>query len=269
MDALTIIEQLFTVTSAVPTIEFFEEVTSTNEVLWGIFDEETLAGEEIETRVAIAQCQTEGRGQWGKSWTSSAGGLYLSMLVPIELDPKNAYSLTIGCVWGITKCLREKGIPVEIKWANDLLLNGKKLGGIKTETKVQEGNITAAVIGVGINYSNETPEVGINLKDFGDGNAQFSIEQFPIEHLAAAVIAGILEAIALLRENSIEVILPLYTKYLKNMGEMVIYEGHLGQIIGVNGQGELLMNMEAEGSRCTVKIPPGGLSLGYESERTP
>ena len=187
MDALTIIEQLFTVTSAVPTIEFFEEVTSTNEVLWGIFEEEYLDEEEVEQRVAIAQCQTEGRGQWGKSWTSSEGGLYLSMLVPVELDPQDAYSLTIASVWGIAKQLREKEIPVDIKWANDLVLQGKKLGGIKTETKVQEGKITAAVIGVGINYSNETPDIGINLQDFWDGDAQF-----PIEHLAGAVIARIL-----------------------------------------------------------------------------
>ena len=50
------------------------------------------------------------------------------------------------------------------------------------------------------------------------------------------------------------------------MGEMVVYEGHLGQIMGVNGKGELLVNMEAEGSRCTVKIPPGGLSLGYDDK---
>lgn len=240
----------------VPKIEVFKEVGSTNEILWERF----AAKSTIKIpQVAIAARQTAGRGQWGRSWASSEGGLYLSMLIPIELDPQNAYSFTIASVWGIAKQLRKKAIPVEIKWANDLVLQGKKLGGIKTETKVSQGKITAAVIGVGINYSNKTPDVGINLQNFWDNNLKFSMEQ-----LAALVITGILEAIALLQTQSIEAILPGYTEYLKNMGEMVVYEGHLGEIIGVNGQGELLLNMEAEGSRCTVKIPPGGLSLGYD-----
>ena len=307
MDALAIMEQLFTVSSVVPTIEFFAEVSSTNEVLWGVFEEDILAGEEIKPRVAIAQCQTVGRGQWGKSWTSSEGGLYLSMLVPIELDPQDAYGLTIASVWGITKYLREKAIPVEIKWANDLILDGKKLGGIKTETKIQAGKVTAAVIGVGINYSNEVPDIGINLEAFWNNEAtaetnkllnqdpslgkvpkaegvsigdatngeptpnpsqegnKFTNSQFPIEHLAAAVIAGISEAIAKLQKEGMASILPEYLKLLKNLGEMIVYEGHLGKIVGVNEKGELLVRMEAEGSRSTIKIPPGGVSLGYDS----
>jgi len=46
--------------------------------------------------------------------------------------------------------LREHGIPVGLKWPNDLMLCGRKLGGILTETKVQQGRITKAVVGVGM-----------------------------------------------------------------------------------------------------------------------
>ncbi|OKH19595.1 biotin--[acetyl-CoA-carboxylase] ligase [[Limnothrix rosea] IAM M-220] len=237
-----------------PVIEVFGEIGSTNGVLW-----ERFRAGAMMPRVAIAKRQTAGRGQWGKSWTSSEGGLYLSMLVPMELNPQDAYGLTIASVWGITKYLRKQGIPVEIKWANDLILNGKKLGGIKTETKIQAGKVTAAVIGVGINYSNEIPDVGINLQDFWDGDSQF-----PIEHLAATVIAGISEAIAQLTEKGMESILPNYLQLLKNLDELIVYEGHLGKIVGVNEKGELLVRMEAEGSRSTIKIPPGGVSLGYD-----
>jgi len=61
--------------------------------------------------------------------------------------------------------LREHGIPVGLKWPNDLMLCGRKLGGILTETKVQQGRITKAVVGVGINW-NPVPETGINLLSF-------------------------------------------------------------------------------------------------------
>ncbi|AFY38456.1 biotin/acetyl-CoA-carboxylase ligase [[Leptolyngbya] sp. PCC 7376] len=250
----SILEQFSGSREELPEIEMFEEIGSTNEVLW-----ERFQAQEKMPRVAIAQRQTAGRGQWGKTWTSSEGGLFLSILVPITLDPQDAYGLTIASVWGIASRLQEAVIPVEVKWANDLLLQGKKLGGIKTETKVQQGKVTAAVIGVGINYCNPVPDVGINLETFWANQRQFSIE-----YLAALVIAGISEAIALLKNEGMDSILPNYLKLLKNLNELIVYEGHLGKIVGVNGKGELLVLMEAEGSRSTIKIPPGGVSLGYD-----
>jgi BirA family biotin operon repressor/biotin-[acetyl-CoA-carboxylase] ligase len=236
-------------------IEVLEEVDSTNAYLWERFREN-----QSMPRVAIAKCQSAGRGQWGRTWTSAEGGLYLSLLTPLQLDPEYAYSLTIASVWGIAYSLRQDDIPVQIKWPNDLLLNGKKLGGIKTETKVQQGNIAAAVIGVGINFTNPVPDMGINLKSFWQGEVKISGDR-----LAALVITGILAGIKKLKKASIQSILPDYLTLLKNMGEIVIYEGHQGKIIGVNQKGELLLEMSAKGAKSTIKIPPGTISLGYES----
>lgn len=50
--------------------------------------------------------------------------------------------------------------------ANDLILNQRKLGGILTETKISGQFITQAVIGVGLNWENPVPEIGINLQTF-------------------------------------------------------------------------------------------------------
>ncbi|NJN73758.1 MAG: biotin--[acetyl-CoA-carboxylase] ligase [Limnothrix sp. RL_2_0] len=236
-------------------IEVLEMVDSTNAYLWERFRENRSM-----PRVAIAKCQSAGRGQWGRTWTSVEGGLYLSLLTPLQLDSEYGYSLTIASVWGIASLLHQNDIPVQIKWPNDLLLNGKKLGGIKTETKVRQGHIAAAVIGVGINFTNPFPEMGINLASFWQGDVQISGDR-----LAALVITGILTGIRKLQKTSIQSILPDYLTLLKNMGETIIYEGHQGEIIGVNAKGELLLQISAIGSKSTIRIPPGAISLGYES----
>jgi BirA family biotin operon repressor/biotin-[acetyl-CoA-carboxylase] ligase len=267
--------QISDIRDQISAIEVFEEIGSTNELLW-----ERYRAQSPMPRVAIAKQQTAGRGQWGRTWTSPLGGLYLSMLLPVEIEPQNAYILTLASVWGIVDRLNGAGVPVQIKWANDLLLQGKKLGGIKTETKITETQteiqvqshqnqtpkatpkITAAVVGVGINYSNPVPDVGINLETFWREDSDIAAP-FSGDRLAALVIAGILTGREKITQNAYQSIIPQYLKHLKNLNELIIYEGHLGQIIGVNEKGELLVKMTAAGSSSTIKIPPGQISLGY------
>ncbi|MEB3226617.1 MAG: biotin--[acetyl-CoA-carboxylase] ligase [Synechococcus sp.] len=235
-------------------IEIFPELDSTNALLWQRF-----AAQQSMPRVAIALSQTAGRGQWGRTWVSAPGGLYLSVLLPIELEPQLAYGLTLASVWGIVEMLQMQGIPVQIKWPNDLVLCGKKLGGIKTETKISQGKINAAVVGVGINYQNPVPPTGINLEQFWQGKLNIKGDL-----LAALVIAGILNGSQRLVQGSMENILPNYLQHLRNLGETITYEGHQGVITGVNEKGELLVKLVAPGAKSTVKIPPGQISLGYE-----
>lgn len=235
-------------------IEVFREIASTNGLLW-----QRYAAQQPMPRGAIALSQTAGRGQWGRTWVSAPGGLYLSVLLPVELGPQFAYSLTLASVWGIVEMLQRQQIPVQIKWPNDLVLFGKKLGGIKTETKVSQGRINAAVVGVGINYQNPVPPTGINLAQFWQGDLQLEGDR-----LAALVIAGILNGSQTLAQGSMATILPDYLKHLKNLGETITYEGHQGIITGVNEKGELLVKLTAPGASSIVKIPPGQISLGYE-----
>jgi BirA family transcriptional regulator, biotin operon repressor / biotin---[acetyl-CoA-carboxylase] ligase len=243
---------LFPTKETIP-IEIFQDLDSTNALLWRRY-----GAQQSMPRVAIALSQTAGRGQWGRTWTSAPGGLYLSILLPVKLDPQVAYSLTLASVWGIVKMLHQSGIPVQIKWPNDLLLCGKKLGGIKTEAKVSQGKIRAAVVGVGINYQNPVPPPGINLAQFWQGDMKISGDR-----LAALVIAGILHGSQTLAQGSMAEILPDYLKHFKNLGETITYENHQGVITGVNEKGELLLKLVAPGASSIIKIPPGQISLGY------
>ena len=84
--------------------------------------------------IVIADRQTAGRGQWGRKWQSDRGGLYLSL--GMATNSAIGIHLTFSSGWGIASALRREGIPVSLKWPNDLILDGKKLGGIKTVTSL-------------------------------------------------------------------------------------------------------------------------------------
>ncbi|MBF2066890.1 MAG: biotin--[acetyl-CoA-carboxylase] ligase [Calothrix sp. C42_A2020_038] len=243
-------------------LHLYDNVTSTNQVLWKLVQEGAPSG-----TVVIAEQQTAGRGQWGRQWLSSRGGLYLSVAITPNIEVQNSYQLTFATAWGIAKQLRNCNIPVAIKWPNDLVLNKFKLGGILTETKISYGKISQAVIGVGINWSNSVPTTGINLESW----LQQDITAIPtisnIEMLATQVLLGIESGIECMTQKGVDVLLPNYTSLLTNIGEGVYLDDVLGTVVGVTSTGCLHVRMETLDSK-SVDTPdfflsPGTISLGY------
>lgn len=234
----------------------FETLPSTNQILWGLIDQGAKAG-----TVVIAAQQTAGRGQWGRQWQSSEGGLYLSLALAPNLQATNSAQLTLCSAWGIATVLRSYDIPVLLKWPNDLLLLGHKLGGILTETRVQQGQITKAVIGVGINWSNRVPDLGINLRSFCQ--QQFNPSVTSLELLAAIVVEGLLFGDQRRLEKGIDTILPSYLELLNSRGCQVMVDGNPGTIIGVTPTGELRVSLSSALAPSEICLKPGTISLGY------
>ena len=106
-------------------IYIFDTLASTNDKLAQLIAEENATP----GTVVIAKQQTAGRGQRGKQWHSEQGGLYLSLAIAPDLPAVKVHQLTMGIVWGIADRLRQQGLPVSIKWPNDLMLADRKLGG--------------------------------------------------------------------------------------------------------------------------------------------
>ena len=111
--------------------------------------------------VVIADSQTKGRGRMGRTWISPSGGnIYMSVILTPPMEFKEATLLTIMAGVACCGALRNTtGLPVEIKWPNDLMVSHRKLGGILTEIKSGAGKMVYAVMGIGIN-------VNTKLKDF-------------------------------------------------------------------------------------------------------
>ncbi|MFO0754684.1 MAG: biotin--[acetyl-CoA-carboxylase] ligase [Thermodesulfovibrionales bacterium] len=108
-----------------------------------------------EGTVLLADEQTGGRGRRGRAWISPPGkNLYMSVILRPDISPRDATVLTfLAAVAGATAVRALTSLPVAIKWPNDLLVGGKKLGGILTEMKADMDRIFHAVIGIGININ--------------------------------------------------------------------------------------------------------------------
>ncbi len=239
-------------------LHLFETLPSTNQTLW-----ELLAGGATSQTVVIAAQQTAGRGQWGRQWQSTPGGLYLSLALMPNLKASHSAQLTMCSSWGIATALRHYDIPVCLKWPNDLLLLGRKLGGILTEARVHQGHITKAVVGVGINWSNCVPESGITLQSFCKEQLSPIPKVTSLEMLAAIVIQGLIFGYQCWLEQGIENLLPSYLELLDSQGRQVIFDGKPGTIAGVTPRGELRICLNSGEIASEICLKPGTISLGY------
>ena len=242
-------------------IQILETVSSTNQTLW-----ELLQTDITSTPVVIATQQTAGRGQWGRQWQSTRGGLYLSMGMNFNSVNILPPQLTMATAWGIATQLQEYNIPVQLKWPNDLILKGRKLGGILTETKMSQQQISQAVIGVGINWNNPVPETGINLQQYLAKSTE-PVKVQSLELLAALVISGIELGLKLCLQGKIEYLLKNYLRLLNSLGRQVKIDGNSGVVVGVTFTGELRVQLGSIPPSATsreVCIKPGTISLGYD-----
>ena len=132
------------------TVEVLDTVDSTNNYLKA----KGAAGAPHGT-VAVADCQTGGRGRLGRRFDSApGGGVYLSVLLRPACPPQALMTLTAQAAVATRRALRAvTGAEPGIKWVNDLVLGGKKLCGILTELSLEaeSGLVSYAVVGVGVN----------------------------------------------------------------------------------------------------------------------
>lgn len=228
-------------------------------MLWNLLEQGAAVG-----TVAIAAQQAAGRGQWGRQWQSDLGGLYLSLALEPSIAPTESGQITLCSAWGIAQVLRNLDIPAQIKWPNDLVIEGRKLGGILTETRIQDGQLTKAVIGVGLNWQNPVPETGIQLQETLAQHHNPCIQS--LEHLAAIVLRGIVWGYQVLQQEGTNVLLQNYQGLLANLDQIVTIDGHPGCVTGVSASGDLRVRLEAVSSQATateIHLKPGTISLGY------
>jgi BirA family biotin operon repressor/biotin-[acetyl-CoA-carboxylase] ligase len=136
-------------------LHHFPSTESTNTLLL-----EAAANGAPEGTLYLADEQTVGRGRGGHAWHSSPGdGLYLSVLAKPSLHLREALWISLATGLAAQSAIKTTtGIPIDIRWPNDLLYNGKKLGGILVEAAVEhdaDATLRYAVIGIGININHE------------------------------------------------------------------------------------------------------------------
>jgi BirA family biotin operon repressor/biotin-[acetyl-CoA-carboxylase] ligase len=115
--------------------------------------------------VVVAEEQSAGRGRFGRNWYSEkSSGIYTSIILRPALSPAAAPLLTLMAGVAAHRAISASaGMTVDIRWPNDLLVNGKKVCGILTEMSAEVDRLHHVVVGIGINvnHSSMPPELGL------------------------------------------------------------------------------------------------------------
>jgi len=133
----------------------FESLVSTND--WAKKELKVFPRDQL-TLVTAAE-QTRGRGQYGREWISPKGeNLYASFCFFIDEHQQDPLSLTHVLAISLAQVLEAHAVVCQIKWPNDLLVNGKKIAGILCETEHLPPHF-GVVIGVGVNINMREEEL--------------------------------------------------------------------------------------------------------------
>lgn len=177
-------------------IQVYKTITSTNTVL------KALAAEGAPAGLALVACeQTAGRGRMGRSFYSPAdSGLYLSLLLRPDMSAVEATKLTACAAVAAAETIEElSGRSAQIKWVNDIFVDGRKVCGILTEASVdcENGLMRYVIIGLGVNTHVPAGDFPEELRDIA--GAAFDTESIP--ELRCRLAAGILDRLAAYTEK--------------------------------------------------------------------
>src|SRR5215475_5957651 len=131
-------------------LHYFAEIDSTNAYARCLAEQGANEGE-----VVLAEAQTQGRGRLRRSWISPPFvNLYFSVILRPRLAPVHAPQLTLMAAVALVDTVASFiGTPPTIKWPNDILVGGKKLAGVLTESSCDSERIEFVILGIGVNLN--------------------------------------------------------------------------------------------------------------------
>ena len=204
----------------------------------------------------VADTQTGGKGRRGRTWYSPPGtSLAMSLILKPKLEVSKASMLTLVQAMAVASAIEEIcGMEAQIKWPNDILVNGKKVCGILTEMNLEMMEISSIIIGTGVN---------VNQEEFPADIAEIATS-LKIEKKRSLSRADIIEHICDLFEDYFEKfmeskdlsgMLDEYNARLISRGKIVKVldpgKEFTGQALGINAFGELQVQ-KAEGEIVSV-----------------
>lgn len=140
---------------------FYAELSSTNDLALEWADNGAADGS-----LVLADLQTAGRGRAERRWVTRPGtALAMSLILrPKAVEMAHVARFSALAALGLVDTLEKMGLTAEIKWPNDVLLSGRKVAGVLVETVWRGNDLTALVVGMGVNVTADSVPPAAELR---------------------------------------------------------------------------------------------------------
>lgn len=222
-------------------LELREETGSTNSDALTLGRQGAVPG-----TVVIARSQRGGRGRLGKKWLSPPGsGLYFSLILRPGLAMDEVAKITLAAGLALCRAVAA-ACPVHpmLKWPNDLLIGGRKCGGILTEMELDGRERPLVVIGIGVNVSTTAADFGKELVDRASSLEEQSGARVDRGALFAQMLSELDRQVVRLEEEGFAAILADWRRYDATLGKRLTwltgdYQVVTGVSLGPDREGRL------------------------------
>ncbi|MGH7830363.1 MAG: biotin--[acetyl-CoA-carboxylase] ligase [Candidatus Binatia bacterium] len=235
------------------TIHHFPELDSTNVYAFQRAQEGAAEGE-----IVIAEGQTRGKGRMGRAWVSPPyRNLYLSVILRPALAPPRAAQVTLMAAVALAETVRAfLPFPPEIKWPNDILVGGKKLAGILTESSMEADRVRFVIVGIGVNLNFPKELMPEDIRDTATSVIILTRKAVDREEFARRLIQDLDRCYGDLEERGFASLAQRWERWFVLKGKMVRVEmmGQpiVGKAMGIDSDGALLLEDEQGASRRVI-----------------
>ena len=199
----------------------------------------------------VASKQTGGKGRSGRKWISPQGGIWISIILHPKFDISITTLFPIASALALSKALEKTmSISPELKWPNDLTLNGKKIAGMLVDVSLESNQIENMVLGVGINFDIEAKKVEKLLKDtpnfYGVASLNEQKKKIKPVELVQTFLVELEEIYELLNSKQTKKIISEWTKRSSTIGKKIEMnttdETIKGKAIKIDEDGALIVS---------------------------
>ncbi|PKR85884.1 biotin--[acetyl-CoA-carboxylase] ligase [Heyndrickxia camelliae] len=222
------------------TIHYLESTDSTQKVAHRLAQEGCPDG-----TLVIAEEQTNGRGRLARVWHSPKyTGIWMSLVLRPKLPPAKAPQFTLIAAVAVAQAIEDVcKISPDIKWPNDLLLNGKKITGILTELQADSDKIDAIIMGIGMNVNQKEADFPIELHDIATSLAIETGKEISRSNLVKRLLENLEKYYLIYLKNGFAPLKLLWESYAVSLGKDIIartISGNIaGKALGITDEGVL------------------------------
>ena len=215
-------------------VYYFEEIDSTQN-----FAQNIAADKQENGTIIIAEKQTSGRGRLDRKWTSPKGGIWFSLIIHPKFDVSSSTLIPILSAVALSKSIKSVlDIETEVKWPNDITMNGKKVAGVLVDASFQTNSIDYLILGIGINFDIDTKKLEKRLTKtpnfYGIDSLRGKEDKTPPKKLLKEFLLQFEKNLFQLDKGEKSKIIKEWTKRAAGIGKKITINTSNGKISGIS-----------------------------------